>query len=228
MTTLLPFYCLTGASDQARQLINFVNSYKYKLPDHIKNYWLGRLALANKEIEQAQAFFDAAIKAAHKWPAWQKRINEKRNSMDASTSTDGGDILSVEPTWQKLKSSISAQELISPTYGYGAVTLIIVSILLVFFLANSYSLFPNQLTYIIEMGCYNNGILVPASVLAGEYWRLFTFLFLHAHLVHLLLNVIALFWLGKMAEKIYGLTSFLLIYFLSGILSGIVFCGIFS
>ena len=221
-TTLLPFYCLTGANEQAAQLIQLMDAYKYNLPSYIKNYWLGRSAVVNNEIQKAQDYFDAAIKDAANSPAWQKRINEKRNSPNSPALINGGELLSVEPTWQKLKSAISAQELISPTSGYGAVTLIVVSIALVFLVTNSYSLFPSPLTRAIELNCYNNGMLVPASVFAGEYWRLFTFLFLHAHLMHLLLNVIALFWLGKVAEKIYGMPSFLCIYFLSGILSGVV------
>ncbi len=54
-----------------------------------------------------------------------------------------------------------------------------------------------------------------------QYWRLITFLFLHAHLVHAALNILALYWFGRMCEKIYGTTSFLFIYFVSGIASGL-------
>jgi len=220
--TLLPFYCLSGAKIETEQLLRLMANYKYNLPDYIKNYWLGRLALAQNNSTQADYYFDAALSKAPKLPSWQKRIGDKKGQLPSPVSTDHNSVVSVEPLLQNLKSSMAAQELISPKSGYLAVISLIAIIILVFFLANSYSLFPNRVTSIIELSCYNYGILVPSNVLSGEYWRLLTFLFLHAHLMHVLLNVMALFWLGKIVERVYGLGNFLLIYFISGIMSGII------
>lgn len=54
-------------------------------------------------------------------------------------------------------------------------------------------------------------------VVSGEYYRLFTSMFLHANIVHLLFNMYALYLLGSQAEGFFGKVKFLLIYILSGI-----------
>ncbi len=235
---LLQFYCLTGDDRRANELLNILAYYQYNLPQLAKNYWLGRLSLARAETDKAKTLFALASQSAHKSPAWQKRIEEQTKILQENSLTKTGfgnaygpiatalaaeePALSVEKARQMLEKSMRVQELLRPKRKSSAVTILIAVILLVFFIANSYSFFPNRITYMIEMSCMNYGILVPANVLAGEYWRLITFLFLHAHLVHALVNILALFWLGRMCEKIYGTPSFLIVYFASGILSGIV------
>jgi membrane associated rhomboid family serine protease len=59
------------------------------------------------------------------------------------------------------------------------------------------------------------GIYLPDRVLAGQLWRLLTPVFLHADLLHLLLNMIVLFWAGKRVEEVYGKWEFLA-FFLGG------------
>ena len=49
----------------------------------------------------------------------------------------------------------------------------------------------------------------------GEYWRFFTCTFLHGHLIHLILNITALYIFGSEVESIYGTFRFFLIYLLS-------------
>ncbi len=52
---------------------------------------------------------------------------------------------------------------------------------------------------------------------SGEWFRLVTPIFIHAGLLHLLLNSYALWVVGTQVEKLYGSARFLLIYLLSGI-----------
>lgn len=49
----------------------------------------------------------------------------------------------------------------------------------------------------------------------GEWWRLITSGFLHTELFHLGLNMLALFWLGRMIEPALGHARFVGIYFVS-------------
>ena len=51
----------------------------------------------------------------------------------------------------------------------------------------------------------------------GQYWRLFTAMFLHADGLHLLLNSLWLFMLGRMVEALYGSARFAVIYLLAGL-----------
>ena len=54
-------------------------------------------------------------------------------------------------------------------------------------------------------------------VFAGEWWRIITSTFVHIGLIHLVLNMQALWRLGALSERLYGNWSFLLIYLVSGI-----------
>lgn len=56
---------------------------------------------------------------------------------------------------------------------------------------------------------------------AGEYWRLFTSLFLHYGVLHLIFNLYALFIIGPGLERAIGRTRFTICYLLSGLGSGV-------
>ncbi|WP_405101184.1 rhomboid family intramembrane serine protease [Oceanobacillus sp. FSL H7-0719] len=51
----------------------------------------------------------------------------------------------------------------------------------------------------------------------GEWWRLFSSMFLHIGILHLAMNMLAIFYLGIAVEKIYGSLRFLFIYVIAGI-----------
>lgn len=55
------------------------------------------------------------------------------------------------------------------------------------------------------------------SVLAGQYWRLLTSMFLHGGFLHLVLNAWGLYQLGTLFESWLGSTRMLGTYFVSGI-----------
>jgi membrane associated rhomboid family serine protease len=64
------------------------------------------------------------------------------------------------------------------------------------------------------------GALEPYAVVAqGEYWRLFTALFLHGGFTHLLFNIFALYILGPPLERSIGTTRFAVCYLISGLVS---------
>ena len=63
-----------------------------------------------------------------------------------------------------------------------------------------------------------DGALIGAAIdVQGEWYRLVTAMFLHGSLLHLLFNMLALYWLGTIVEQALGTWRFLLIYFVSGI-----------
>jgi membrane associated rhomboid family serine protease len=64
------------------------------------------------------------------------------------------------------------------------------------------------------------GALEPyAVVVQGEYWRLFTALFLHGGFTHLLFNLFALYILGPPLERSIGAMRFTVCYLISGLAS---------
>jgi rhomboid protease GluP len=55
------------------------------------------------------------------------------------------------------------------------------------------------------------------EIFNGAYWRLFTAMFAHADILHLLLNMLFLLIFGLRAEEIFSNKEYILIYFLSGL-----------
>jgi len=61
----------------------------------------------------------------------------------------------------------------------------------------------------------------PIVVLGGEWWRLFTAMFLHGGMTHLLMNMFSLYLIGRGAEQYFNTQSYLSIYLFSGLLGGL-------
>jgi rhomboid protease GluP len=54
------------------------------------------------------------------------------------------------------------------------------------------------------------------KISAGQWWRLFTSMFLHVGLMHIAMNMWALWMVGRFIERALGTTSYLVVYLLSG------------
>jgi membrane associated rhomboid family serine protease len=65
--------------------------------------------------------------------------------------------------------------------------------------------------------------LVPADVVTRFFvWQLGTYLFLHAGFLHILFNMLGLWFFGKDLEDIWGTRRFLQFYFFCGVGAGLV------
>jgi rhomboid protease GluP len=65
------------------------------------------------------------------------------------------------------------------------------------------------------------GAKVTTLVADGQYWRLFTSMFLHIGIAHLFFNGYALVVIGTELERLFGYGRFLAIYVLSGLLGSL-------
>jgi rhomboid protease GluP len=74
------------------------------------------------------------------------------------------------------------------------------------------------------LGAKQNDLIVD-----GQFWRLFTPMFLHStsNLLHIVFNMYALFSFGPGLERFYGTGRYIILYFLAGFV-GNVFSFIFS
>jgi membrane associated rhomboid family serine protease len=70
--------------------------------------------------------------------------------------------------------------------------------------------------------------LNPAAILSGFVWQFVTYMFAHADITHLLVNMLGLFFFGTAVERSMGSKEFLLFYFLTGTLAGIASFGIYA
>jgi len=59
--------------------------------------------------------------------------------------------------------------------------------------------------------------LFGPAVAAGDWWRLITAAFLHANIIHIAFNMLALWWFGAPVENYLGRVRFLGLYFVSGL-----------
>jgi rhomboid protease GluP len=59
------------------------------------------------------------------------------------------------------------------------------------------------------------------AIVTGEWWRIFTSMFLHIGFIHIILNMLALYYVGTLVERIFGNSRFLIIYLLSGFIGGL-------
>lgn len=76
---------------------------------------------------------------------------------------------------------------------------------------------PNWLYSLLTFGALYNPF-----TLDGEWYRVITHMFLHGHVIHLAVNMFALFSLGREVESALGSKKFLWIYFLSGLGSALL------
>lgn len=105
-----------------------------------------------------------------------------------------------------------------------------------FFKSNQYRILTlsliaiNIIVYIIEVAASGLGFSISSKVLismgamyapliqsASDLYRFITPMFLHVDLMHLAFNMVALFSVGGMLERVLGKGNFLLLYFISGI-----------
>jgi len=65
----------------------------------------------------------------------------------------------------------------------------------------------------------SSGAITRGLLGRGEWWRLFTAIFLHAGFLHLVYNGWALLQFGSLLEALYGSRVFLLVFFISGVIA---------
>ncbi|MFJ7737134.1 rhomboid family intramembrane serine protease [Lysinibacillus sp. NPDC097287] len=68
---------------------------------------------------------------------------------------------------------------------------------------------------------WENGIQVNYLILTGEWWRIFSAIFLHAGFMHVLFNMFSLYLFGPELEKIAGKARFTTIYLTAGIIGNV-------
>ncbi len=92
-------------------------------------------------------------------------------------------------------------------------TIILTVINVIMFFVLSFGGMTEDALYMLE----NGAMYVPYVIENGEYYRLFTSMFLHFGFSHLLNNMVTLVIIGRNVEPVVGKVRFFIIYFLSGL-----------
>lgn len=66
---------------------------------------------------------------------------------------------------------------------------------------------------------YDMGTLSYQQVMDGEYYRIFSSMFLHADMSHIVGNMLILYYLGDIVERALGHVKYLILYLLSGVIA---------
>lgn len=92
-------------------------------------------------------------------------------------------------------------------------TIVLIALNTVYFLLLSFGGMTEDGYYLLEHGA----VYAPYVIEYKEYYRLFTSIFLHFDITHLMNNMITLGVVGSNVEPVVGKVRFLLIYFISGL-----------
>jgi membrane associated rhomboid family serine protease/cytochrome c-type biogenesis protein CcmH/NrfG len=65
------------------------------------------------------------------------------------------------------------------------------------------------------------GANVGVLTLSGQWWRLFTYMFLHGGLLHIAFNMWCLWDLGALCESLYGRWTYAAVYLITGVGAGV-------
>ncbi len=97
-------------------------------------------------------------------------------------------------------------------------TIILVVLNALVFLAVEFTGFSQDTVHMLDWGA----AYTPCIVEEGETYRIFTSMFLHFGIEHLINNMLVLFVLGSRLERVIGSLRFAVIYFLGGIAGNVV------
>lgn len=97
-------------------------------------------------------------------------------------------------------------------------TVAIIAINVVVFIGLSFYGKTEDASFMLAHGA----MYIPAMVMDGEYYRMFTSLFLHFGITHLGNNMLILFAMGWNLEEEMGKVKFVLIYLLSGLAGNVL------
>jgi membrane associated rhomboid family serine protease len=75
----------------------------------------------------------------------------------------------------------------------------------------------------LQTRIFDNFAQAPPVLAPGQWWRLFTAMFLHANILHILFNMYALWLFGPVLERRFGASSYAALYLASGVTGGMLF-----
>lgn len=230
-TAFLSYFAVLGAQTELNEVLTSMSKSRTALPEHARLYWKARCALELGDYSNAIAVFeDSLSKTPAKDNAWRERTQkqieqcqellEQANTRVLDPEREVERAEAAKTGWQIMQRCIAIAEILNSRKPPVAVRVLTGLITISFIICFSPLLLGDRSYLKISEFALRNGPL-DGRVLNGEWWRLLSYQFMHGGISHLLMNLFALIWFGKYAENVYGTRLFLLIFFASGVFSGL-------
>lgn len=147
---------------------------------------------------------------------------EKDNFIDIEShiqnGLNGDDSLIVSESFRDIRRKGISLNSVSPVTNKNVVVICLILISVTLTLSMQMSGGSQDIDVLIQ-----HGALVPNRVFYNhEYFRLLTTTFLHANILHLLINGLYLYVFGSLTEKYFGVPRFVIIYLFSGFMSSLL------
>lgn len=184
-----------------------------RLPPHAESWWRGRCQLARGESADARHWLEQALALAPPdLVAWRREIERLLATAREPVLATRPDLSSLDAALaviaRKEESAREFSRLIARDRPGPATLTLLVAIAAVHAALLAVPWATAERIYLR----FENEVV---AVRAGEWWRLFTAVFLHADLGHLLLNGASLWFVGRPTEKAFGRGRFLALFLLA-------------
>jgi len=204
----LMLFAFCGKQEHKKRL--FATSLAF-LPAAVQELWLATADQASGERESARQRLEALLPAAN--PPLRSAIQRRLSRISIAPeplSAATQSLIEHAAQEQSQDESFGAQRSLFSKQAYGTQILIVLNVLM--FAAEIYFGGGTNMDVL-----YRLGGMFPAAVRAGEWWRLVASLFLHFGVLHLAMNMLALWLLAPFIEFALGLRKFFFVYLLAGI-----------
>ncbi|MBC7997859.1 MAG: rhomboid family intramembrane serine protease [Leptolyngbya sp.] len=222
--TLVPYFALLGALSETKNVLQIGSSGQDKLPNYVSTYWMARCYARAGQIGEAKVKLLLCQDEAKDAPQnWKVRIQNQLEKLNFGNSNElTGNVKEAIHRGSAIFSQcLFVEKVLSSRTSSPVVTSLAVLIFAIYIITDMHYLIDSPELRLASHALRVYGVLIPSQVMNGEYWRLFTYLFLHAHVSHAALNILGLYWFGRMTVNIYGPIKFMIIYVAAGILSGV-------
>ena len=204
--SLLVGLAFTGQVSRLRHLLG---TSLGSLDETSRNAWLGTAELVAGRVSHGERLLERALATAD--AAQAESIRRRLAEPPTPSTCPGPDDLrpldELFARWEQAVRYVPGHGARHPAWATAALT----ATILVWFAVELWFGDPMNHDTLERMGA-----LVPSRVLAGEWWRLFTALFLHMGPAHLLMNLVALVPLGTFVERRLGRVALLFLFICSG------------
>ncbi len=229
---LIPFYANLGFVELTAKLLDKARYNKFKLTNYYKNYIL---ALANKQdidlalnyLNKARKFLESE-KASIYWYRSCNHLEELILTHDQKL-LDTNIIKSFQLTLNKCYRSVFIVNTVTGIIKFPK-TVVGLILLMIFVYFYEVAFFDFRVNILADNFHYEHFLrVINEFALAkitniNDLYRLFTYSFLHANLIHLTVNLIGLFWFGPIIIQIFGLNFFLILWIFGAVFGGIFHC----